>query len=74
MGTGLSDVDISQNQSSRWQKFATVPEEIFAREVQGKTHSCRRLVSISQSCSRKRTSAAPAGIPALCHRTKPLAR
>jgi hypothetical protein len=61
MGTGLSDVDISHDQSSRWQKFAAVPEEIFEREVQGKTHSCRRPVSISQSCSRKRTSAAPGG-------------
>ncbi len=27
-GTGLSDVDISYDQSSRWQKFAAVPEEI----------------------------------------------
>jgi hypothetical protein len=37
-GTGLSDVDISHDQSSRWQKFAAVPEEIFEREVHGKTH------------------------------------
>ena len=28
MGTGLSDVNISYDQSSRWQKFAAVPEEI----------------------------------------------
>jgi len=27
-GTGLSDVDIPYDQSSRWQKFATVPQEI----------------------------------------------
>jgi len=47
-GTGLSDVDISRDQSSRWQKFAAVPEEIFER-VQGKTQSCRRLVNSDQS-------------------------
>jgi len=40
--TGLSDVDISHDQSSRWQKFAAIPEEIFEREVQGKTDSCGR--------------------------------
>ena len=33
-GTGLSDVDISYDQSPRWQKLAAVPEEIFEREVQ----------------------------------------
>jgi hypothetical protein len=48
-GTGLSDVDISHDQSSRWQKFAAVPEEIFEHEVQSKTHSCRRLVNSDQS-------------------------
>jgi hypothetical protein len=48
-GTGLSDVDISHDQSSRWQKFAAVSEEIFEREVQGKTHNCRRLVNSDQS-------------------------
>ena len=32
--TGLSDVDISCDQSPRWQKLAAVPEEIFEREVQ----------------------------------------
>jgi hypothetical protein len=32
--TGLSDVDISHDQSSRWQKFAAVSEEVFEREVQ----------------------------------------
>ena len=38
----------------------------FEREVQGKTDSCRRLVTpISQSCSRKRTSPAVAGMSAL---------
>ncbi|PYI60088.1 MAG: hypothetical protein DMC60_08775 [Verrucomicrobia bacterium] len=65
-GTGLSDLGI---QPSRWQKFAAVPEEIFEREVQGKTHSCCRLgelTSISQRCCRKRTSAAPGGMSALC--------
>jgi hypothetical protein len=41
-GTGLSDLGI---QPSRWQKFAAVPEEIFEREVQGKSHSCCRLVN-----------------------------
>jgi hypothetical protein len=40
--TGLSGVGI---QPSRWQKLAAVPEEIFEREVQGKTHSCRRLLN-----------------------------
>jgi hypothetical protein len=37
--------------------------------VQGKTHSCCRLgelTSISQRCCRKRTSAAPGGMSALC--------
>jgi hypothetical protein len=29
-GTWLSDVDISYDQSSRWQKFAAVPEEILS--------------------------------------------
>ena len=48
-GTGLSDVDISHDQSSRWQKFAEIPEEIFEREVQRKTQSCRRLVNSDQS-------------------------
>ena len=46
---GLSDVDISHDQSSRWQKFAEIPEEIFEREVQRKTQSCRRLVNSDQS-------------------------
>ena len=36
--TGLSDVDISYDQSSRWQKLAAVPEEIFERQVQDKSH------------------------------------
>jgi hypothetical protein len=68
-GTGLSDVDISYDQSSRWQKFAAVPEEISSarcREKPTKPAVCRRLVTpISQSCSRKRTSAAPARMSAL---------
>ena len=34
-GTGLSDLGI---QPSRWQKFAAVPEEIFERQMQDKTH------------------------------------
>ena len=46
---GLSDVGISYDQFSRWQKLAAVPEEIFEREVQGKTRSCRRLVNSDQS-------------------------
>lgn len=46
---GLSDVDVSHDQSSRWQKFAAVPEEIFESKVQGKTHSCRRRVNSDQS-------------------------
>jgi hypothetical protein len=58
-GTGLSDVDISYDQSSRWQKFAAVPEEISSARCREKLTICRRLVTpISQSCSRKRTSAA----------------
>ena len=35
---GLSDVGISYDQFSRWQKLAAVPEEIFERQVQDKTH------------------------------------
>ena len=35
---GLSDVGISFDQFSRWQKLAAVPEEIFERQVQDKTH------------------------------------
>ena len=52
--TGLSDVDISYDQSSRRQKLAAIPEEIFEREVQDKTHSCCRLVTsgISQGYHR----------------------
>ena len=52
--TGLSDVDISYDQSSRWQKLAAISEEIFEREVQDKTHSCCRLVTsgISQGYHR----------------------
>ena len=46
---GLSDGDISRDQSSRWQKFAAIPEEIFEREVQRKTQSCRRLMNSDQS-------------------------
>ena len=59
-GTGLSDVDISYDQSSRWQKFAAVPEEISSARCRQKPAVCRRLVTpISQSCSRKRASACP---------------
>ena len=66
-GTGLSDVDISYDQSSRWQKFAAVPEEISSTRRREKPTVCRRLATpISQSCSRKRTSAAAAGMSALC--------
>ena len=62
-GTGLSDVDISCDQSSRWQKFAAVPEEISSARCREKPTVCRRLVTpISQSCSRKPTSAAAAGM------------
>ena len=58
-GMGLSDVDIPYDQSSRWQKFAAVPEEISGARWREKPTVCRRLVTpISQSCSRKRTSAA----------------
>ena len=35
---GLSDVGISFDQFSRWQKLAAVPEEIFERQMQDKTH------------------------------------
>jgi hypothetical protein len=35
---GLSDVGISYDQFSRWQKLAAVPEEIFERQMQDKTH------------------------------------
>jgi hypothetical protein len=65
-GTGLSDVDISYDQSSRWQKFAAVPEEISSARCREKPTVCRRLVTpISQSCARKRTLAAVAGRSAL---------
>ena len=66
-GTGLSDVDISYDQSSRWQKFAAVPEEISSARCREKPAVCRcQVTPISQSCSRKRTSAAAAGMSALC--------
>ena len=50
--TRLSNVGISYDQSSRWQKLAAIPEEIFEREVQGKIQSCCRLVNsaICQGC------------------------
>ena len=35
---GLSDVGISYDQFSRWQKLAAVPEEIFERQMQDETH------------------------------------
>jgi len=51
----------------RWQKFAAVPEEISSARCREKPAVCRCLVTpISQSCSRKRTSAAAAGMSALC--------
>ena len=57
-GMGLSGVDISCDQSSRWQKFAAVPEDISNARCGEKPTVCRRLVTpISQSCSRKRTLA-----------------
>ena len=66
-GTGLSDVDIPYDQSSRWQKFAAVPEEISSARCREKPAVCRcQVTPISQSCSRKRTSAAAAGMSALC--------
>ena len=56
--TGLSDVDISYDQSSRRQKFAAVPEETSNALCREKPAICRRLVTpISQSCSRMRASA-----------------
>jgi hypothetical protein len=64
-GTWLSDVDISYDQSPRGQKFAAVPEEISGARWREKPTVCRRLVTpISQSCSRKRTSASAAGMSA----------
>lgn len=39
-GTWLSDVDISYDQSSRWQKFATVPEEISSARRMEKPTVC----------------------------------
>ena len=66
-GTGLSNVDISHDQSSRGQKFAAVPEEISSARCREKPAVCRcQVTPISQSCSRKRTSAAAAGMSALC--------
>src|SRR4029453_12573594 len=44
-GTGLSDVDISCDQSSRWQKFAAVPEEISSARCRENPTVCRRLVT-----------------------------
>jgi hypothetical protein len=46
---GLSDVDIPDDQSSRWQKLAAVPEETFEREARGKTRSLFRLVNSLRS-------------------------
>ncbi|MBT1517090.1 hypothetical protein KIP88_42835, partial [Bradyrhizobium sp. SRL28] len=65
-GTGLSNVDISHDQSSRGQKFAAVPEEISSARCSEKRTVCRHLVTpISQSCSRKRISPAVVGMSAL---------
>ena len=47
--TGLSDVDISHDQSSRGQKFAAVPEEISSARCREKPAVCRRLVTSGQS-------------------------
>jgi hypothetical protein len=49
---GLSGVGISCDQSSRRQKLAAVPEEIFERQVQDKTPSGYRAVNSDQSESR----------------------
>jgi len=73
-GTGLSDVDISHDQSSRWQKFAAVPEEIFEREVQGKPQSCRRLVNSDQSEPESGHRQRRPGMSALCATTGPIHR
>lgn len=43
--TGLSDVDVSYDQSSRWQKLAAIPAEKSEREIQGKSHSRCHLVT-----------------------------
>ena len=56
-GTGLSDVDICYDQSSRGQKFATVPEEISSARCREKPTVCRRLVTpVSQLLPKARRS------------------
>ena len=52
-GTGLSDVDISCDQSSRRQKFATVPEEISSARCKEKPAVCRLVTPISQRLAGK---------------------
>ena len=47
-GTGLPDVDIPYDQSSRWQKFAAVPEEISSTRCREKPTVCGRLVTPSE--------------------------
>jgi hypothetical protein len=44
-GMGLSDVDVPYDQSSRWQKFAAVPEEVSSARCREKPAVCRRLVT-----------------------------
>jgi hypothetical protein len=63
--TGLSNVDISYDQSSRWQKLAAVPEEIFERQVQDKTHMPTTAGLIRAAAERGHAGAPDHKAPAL---------
>jgi hypothetical protein len=63
--TGLSNVDISYDQSSRWQKLAAVPDEIFEREVQVKTHMPTTAGLIRAAAERGHAGAPDHKAPAL---------
>jgi hypothetical protein len=63
--TALSNVDISYDLSSRWQKLAAVPDEIFEREVQDKTHMPTTAGLIRAAAERGHAGAPDHKAPAL---------
>jgi hypothetical protein len=63
--TGLSDVGISYDQSSRRQKLAAVPEEIFERQVQDKIHMPTTAGLIRAAAERGHAGASDHIAPAL---------